>query len=190
MKEKGNKWEGREKAIFISLQRDVGDFFACLLYLSSCLLLNNKHVLAENLCCDIYISYWWKFRHRTTKPHKPGLIWGKFLWKEDFWTGQYGQRRLSGTGGGKVGSSALGLWQRIYIARSKKDESFDPEFHKYPQTWKAETGREFRTVPKQHRVGFGSRSLWRLPQVLEGFYCVHTIIWKGIRNGVCMCWPP
>ena len=55
--EKGNKWEGSEKAMFISLQRAVGDFFACLLYLSSCLLLNNKQVQAENLCCDIYPSY-------------------------------------------------------------------------------------------------------------------------------------
>lgn len=50
---------GRERKgnIYFITEIDVGDFFARLLYLSSCLLLNNKHVLAENLCCDIYISH-------------------------------------------------------------------------------------------------------------------------------------
>lgn len=37
-REKGNKKKGEKKALFISLQRPVGDFFACLLYLSSGLL--------------------------------------------------------------------------------------------------------------------------------------------------------
>jgi hypothetical protein len=49
-RERGIGGKAGEKAVLILLQRAVGDFFACLWNLSSCLLLNNKQARAENLC--------------------------------------------------------------------------------------------------------------------------------------------